>query len=70
MAKLGRPKKPKAERRAETVLFRMTADERRAIELAAKRRGELLSDWIRAELVAAAEVQFNMTDKEPGIESH
>lgn len=50
--KMGRPPKPKAERKAETLTIRLTAIERKAAVLAAKRAGVALSEWARLTLVA------------------
>lgn len=52
--KMGRPPKPKAERKAETLTVRLTAAERRAAERAAADSGLLLTEWARVALVRAA----------------
>lgn len=52
--KMGRPPKPKAERKAETLTLRLTKDERRSAESAADRDGLPVSEWARRAIVAAA----------------
>ena len=49
--KMGRPPKPKAERKAETVTIRLTVIERKAATQAAKRDGVGLSEWARRAVV-------------------
>jgi predicted HicB family RNase H-like nuclease len=50
--KMGRPPKPKAERKAETLTIRLTAIERKAAVLAAKREGVALAEWARIAIVS------------------
>ena len=45
--KMGRPPKPKAERKAETLTIRLTAIERKGAVQAAKREGVALAEWAR-----------------------
>lgn len=49
--KMGRPPKPKAERKAETLTIRLTTGEHRAAVTAAKRDGVALSEWARLAVV-------------------
>ena len=49
--KMGRPPKPKAERKAETLTIRLTPGEHRAAVQAAKRDGVALSEWARGRWV-------------------
>jgi len=49
--KMGRPPKPKAERKAETLTIRLTAIERKAAAQAAKREGIAVSEWARNAVV-------------------
>jgi uncharacterized protein (DUF1778 family) len=51
--KAGRPPLPKGEARAETLRIRVTPDELKAIELAAKGKNQSASEWIRSTLNAA-----------------
>ena len=51
----GRPKLPKAKKLGEIIQFRMTAEERKRCEAAAKKAGGKLSEWIRQKLREAAE---------------
>jgi hypothetical protein len=55
-AKIGRPKLPKGEAKGRTVQVRLTADDLKAVITAAKARRQILSDWIRGTLRAAANV--------------
>jgi uncharacterized protein (DUF1778 family) len=55
MAKMGRPPKPKAEKKAETLTLRLTVAERRAVDHAAKKSGMVVSEWARATIVAATD---------------
>lgn len=57
--KMGRPPKPKAERKAETLTLRLTKDERRGAEAAADRAGLPVSEWARRAIVAASESSSN-----------
>jgi hypothetical protein len=50
--KMGRPPKPKAERKAETLTIRLTTNERRAAVQAARREGVALAEWARMAVVA------------------
>jgi uncharacterized protein (DUF1778 family) len=52
--KVGRPKLPKGEAKGRTVQVRLTADDLKAVTLAAKASKQILSDWIRSTLRAAA----------------
>ncbi len=45
--KMGRPPKPKAERKAETLTIRLTVSERKAAAQAARRDEIPLSEWAR-----------------------
>jgi len=51
--KIGRPLLPKAERKAETLTFRLTMAERKAADAAAKRRGVAISEWVRFTIASA-----------------
>jgi predicted HicB family RNase H-like nuclease len=53
-AKVGRPKLPKGEAKGRTVQVRLTADDLKAVTLAAKASKQVLSDWIRGTLRTAA----------------
>ena len=53
MMKMGRPKKPKADRMGELIPIRVSTDERKAIDAAAGAQGVLRSKWIRDALQAA-----------------
>jgi hypothetical protein len=52
--KIGRPKLPKGEAKGRTVQVRLTADDLKALNAAAKGSKQILSDWIRGTLRAAA----------------
>ena len=52
--KVGRPKLPKGEAKGRTVQVRLTADDLKAVTLAARVSKQILSDWIRSTLRAAA----------------
>jgi len=52
--KVGRPKLPKGEAKGRTVQVRLTADDLKAVTAAAKASNQVLSDWIRGTLRAAA----------------
>ena len=52
--KMGRPPIPKAERKAEVLTLRLTKEERRCAEAAAKRTGLPVSEWARLAIVKAA----------------
>lgn len=45
--KPGRPKLPKGEAKGKIVPIRFTADERKALEAAAKAKDQTVSEWIR-----------------------
>jgi predicted HicB family RNase H-like nuclease len=51
--KAGRPPLPKGHAKAGTLRVRVTPDELRAIELAAKRKKQSVSEWIRETIGAA-----------------
>jgi uncharacterized protein (DUF1778 family) len=73
MAKMGRPKKTKAERKGELMPFRVSADERKAIDAAAERAGMGRSDWIRKVLIDAANCNTISADSKTegaGVEPH
>jgi uncharacterized protein (DUF1778 family) len=50
----GRPKKPKGQTRQNVLRIRLTADERKLFDLAAKEQGLDTSAWARSELVILA----------------
>ena len=52
----GRPKLPRADKMGQIIQFRMTAEERKRCEGAAKKAGGKLSEWIRRTLLEAAGV--------------
>jgi hypothetical protein len=66
MAKMGRPKKPRAERVEKFIRVRVSADDERIIDRAAKESRLDRSKWARAALLAAARV-IRVTEGE-GIE--
>ncbi len=49
----GAPPKPKGEAKEETLTLRLTKDERRSADLAAKRVGLPVSEWARRAIVGA-----------------
>jgi hypothetical protein len=51
--KAGRPPLPRGQAKVGTLRIRVTLDELRAIELAAKAKKQSMSDWIRSTLKAA-----------------
>jgi len=51
--KPGRPKLPKGEAKGKIVPVRFTADERKAVESAAKANNQTLSDFVRSTIRAA-----------------
>lgn len=51
--KVGRPKLPKGEAKGKIVPVRFSAEERKAIETAAKSKKLSVSEWIRGTLQAA-----------------
>jgi hypothetical protein len=68
MAKMGRPKKPKAERAEKFIRVRVSADDERTIDLAAKANGLDRSKWARAVLLFAA--RTTKLTEDVGIEPH
>ena len=56
MAKMGRPKKPRRERAEKFIRVRVSADEERAIDHAAKAAGLDRSKWARKVLLSVAHV--------------
>ena len=54
MAKMGRPKVPKSEKKGQTLTVRLTDAERKAVDVAAKREGVPVSEWGRLAIVVAA----------------
>jgi hypothetical protein len=59
MAKLGRPKKPKAERRGKPLRVLLTDAEREALEAGSAGRGLNVSTWARMILLEAAGKERN-----------
>ena len=53
---MGRPAKPKAEVKAETLTLRLTRAERKAADAAAKRAGLPLSEWARCAVTVASAI--------------
>lgn len=51
----GRPRLPKGEGQTIVVTVRMSKQDRRIIETAAKKSGAKLSEWIRATLLSAVD---------------
>ena len=54
-SKPGRPPLPKGSAKAGTLRVRVTPDELRVIETAAKANGQTMSEWIRGKLLATEE---------------
>ena len=54
--KIGRPSKLQSERRKQMISFRLTADEKKALDKAAARAGKKRSEWARKALLSAANV--------------
>lgn len=54
MAKMGRPKLPKGQRKQETFSLRFTTAERKALDAAAKAAKKTVSEWARDSLLIAA----------------
>jgi uncharacterized protein (DUF1778 family) len=54
--KAGRPRLPKGDAKGEMLRIRVTKDELRSIEAAAKASGKSRSDFIRGKLLATSEV--------------
>lgn len=52
-AKLGRPKMPKGQAMGRIVPVRFNSEAIKAVETAAKAKGQTISEWIRATLEAA-----------------
>jgi hypothetical protein len=50
--KAGRPPLPKGSTKGEMLRIRVTADERAAIEKAAKAKDQTVSEWLRSKLPA------------------
>ena len=50
--KPGRPKLPKGQVMAAPIQIRLNAEDRKAIEKAAKAKDQTVSDWIRTAIVA------------------
>jgi hypothetical protein len=50
----GRPKKPRGETRENVLRIRLTSDERKLLDLAAKDQGLDTSAWARSELIVSA----------------
>lgn len=57
--KIGRPRVPKRLAKGSLLSVRFPEDERRALERAADREGERLSDWVRRVLLAATQAQLD-----------
>ena len=49
----GRPEKPQKEKRSVVVQFRCTTDEKKLLDMAAKKSGQKLSDWLRENVLLA-----------------
>lgn len=58
----GRPEVSPEERKDEHIIFRVTAEEREAIEKAAAAAEKKVSDWMRAQIAAAARRQIRRTE--------
>ena len=56
ISKAGRPPLPKGNAKAEMLRIRVTSDELRTIETAAKANGQSRSEFIRGKLLATVEV--------------
>ena len=56
MAKMGRPAKAKGEQKDCLITIRLSADDKAAIDAAAKAAGKKRSDWARNALTTAANV--------------
>jgi hypothetical protein len=54
--KLGRPKLPKGEAKGRIVPVRFTSEAIKAVEMAARAKGQTVSEWIRSTLEAAIHV--------------
>jgi uncharacterized protein (DUF1778 family) len=55
--KVGRPKLPKGNAKAEMLRIRATTDELRAFDKAAKASKQKRSEWVRSTLLAALEAK-------------
>jgi uncharacterized protein (DUF1778 family) len=53
--KPGRPKLPKGNAKAGYLRVRLTADELRAVEAAAKASGQTVSEWVRGKINATSQ---------------
>lgn len=51
---MGRPKKPDAERMEKPLRIRLTAEQRKALDRAAKNAGQETSTWAREQLLKIA----------------
>ena len=60
--RMGRPPLPKGEAKGSLLSVRFSVDERRALDQAAERNGERLSEWARRALLAAAGVEDKKAD--------
>lgn len=56
--KMGRPKLPKAQRKAIRIQARFSQDEYKTVESAVKRSGGSESDWVRKALLSVAESEI------------
>jgi hypothetical protein len=54
-AKVGRPKMPKGEAKGRIVPVRFTADDLKAVAMAAKANKQTVSEWIRSTIHASLE---------------
>jgi hypothetical protein len=52
--KVGRPKLPKGEAKTEMLRFRLTPSELKIVAMAAKTKGEDVSEWARTAILGAA----------------
>ena len=53
--KPGRPKLPKGEAKASPLQIRLSPDDRKAVERAAKAKDQTVSEWIRSAMQSALE---------------
>ena len=56
MARMGRPTKAKGEQKTFLITLRVNADDKKAIDAAAKATGKKRSEWARKTLTSAANV--------------
>jgi len=56
MAKMGRPTKAKGEQKTFVISIRLSADDKKAIDAAAKAAGKKRSAWARKALLSAVNV--------------